>query len=385
MAAKEYGFHPACLLFPELPKAELHELAEDIKLRGLLHPIVLHQGKILDGRNRYKACKLARVKPRFVEWDGDGDPLAWVVSTNLVRRHLTTSQRAVLALDILPLMAKEAQERQRQGRGEKVAKEYAEHTGKASAIAAKLVRSNSTYVEMAKALQATTPELIPHIRAGDITVPEAKQIAHLQPDQRRAVLRHHRMARSSDGKTQPYLFGTPRKTKPSSVHTPPGLCRLLHDLISPIHNVKTILDPSAGDGALTEPWTGRKVLSFDIERGTDFFQSPEWFHVELVLCNPPFNDETGSNRHLPLLFLKRIVQVVPVKTPIALFAPLTMRIDQGSRAARWRWLRDCCPPITSIISLPYDVFPGVKVHSEILLFNLPKLRSHYFVPDEYLG
>lgn len=382
MTATKYPFHPACRLFPEMSKEELQALAEDIKINGLLQPIVLYQGQILDGRNRYKACIIAGVKARFVEWDGEGDPLAWVLSTNLVRRHLTASQRALLALDVLPLMAKQAKERQRRGKG--VAKNNATQLGKASSAAARITRSNATYVEMAKAIQVTAPELVEHIRSGEITVPEAKQIAQMQPDQQKAALRQIRQGNLSDGKGKSFPFGTPRKAKPNVIHTPPGVCQFLFDLISPVYDVKTILDPSAGDAALTRPWKKRKVISFEVIEGRDFMECPEWIECDLVTCNPPFNNAVGSE-YLPHVFLKRIVQVVPAKTPIAFFAPLTLRIDQGSKSARWRWLRDCCPPITSVVSLPYDLFAGVKVHAEILLFNMPKLRPHYFLPDEYLG
>ena len=56
---KPYNFHPACLAFPLLPDAALQELAEDVKLRGLLHPVVVFQGQVLDGRNRLAACETA--------------------------------------------------------------------------------------------------------------------------------------------------------------------------------------------------------------------------------------------------------------------------------------------------------------------------------------
>jgi hypothetical protein len=111
-----YKFHPACLAFPLLPDAELRDLADDIKLRGLLHPIVVFRGQILDGRNRLAACEMAGVEPRFAEWASSGSPVEWVISTNLHRRHLSASQRAVVALDLLPLLEKEAKERQRRRR-----------------------------------------------------------------------------------------------------------------------------------------------------------------------------------------------------------------------------------------------------------------------------
>ena len=248
----DYPIHPACKLFPEMSKDELQALAADIKERGLLNDIVLHEGKILDGRNRNKACKIAGVKPRYVQWQGDGSPLAWVISTNLVRRHLTAGQRALIALDVLPLMAAEAKERQRlsKGRGKKVAENCAPLLGKASAAAAKAARTNTTYVEMAKVVQATAPELIEHIRSGEITVPDAKQIATLLPDQRKTALRQLRQGnKQPNGNGKPFVFGN-RKSKPNTIQTPPGVCQFLHDLISPVYVVKTILDPSAGDGAL---------------------------------------------------------------------------------------------------------------------------------------
>lgn len=92
--------HPACKLFPALADEELRQLADDIKVNGLQNVIVLLDGKILDGRNRYSACKLATVEPQFVEWDGQGSPVEWVISQNLMRRRLNASQRAVIALDI---------------------------------------------------------------------------------------------------------------------------------------------------------------------------------------------------------------------------------------------------------------------------------------------
>jgi molybdenum-dependent DNA-binding transcriptional regulator ModE len=85
--------HPAAELFQLLPDDELRAMAEDIKKKGLDQPIVLHEGKVLDGRNRLAACKLAGVEPRFVDWDGKGTPLDYVVSANLHRRHLTAEQR----------------------------------------------------------------------------------------------------------------------------------------------------------------------------------------------------------------------------------------------------------------------------------------------------
>jgi hypothetical protein len=65
-------------------------------------PITLHEGKILDGRNRHRACEIAGVFPAFVEYIG-ADPLGFVVSHNLHRRHLTESQRGMVAAKLANL------------------------------------------------------------------------------------------------------------------------------------------------------------------------------------------------------------------------------------------------------------------------------------------
>src|SRR5579871_127885 len=88
--------HPAAEAFPPLEGLEFDALVADIKSHGLIHPITLFRGKILDGRNRYRACTEAKVEPRFVEFDGD-DPIAFVVSANIKRRHLDESRRAMIA------------------------------------------------------------------------------------------------------------------------------------------------------------------------------------------------------------------------------------------------------------------------------------------------
>jgi N6-adenosine-specific RNA methylase IME4 len=88
--------HALANLFPLMNTRALAELSADIKSHGLREPIITLDGKILDGRNRFRACAKARVKPRFKSYSGK-DPLAFVFSINLKRRHLNESQRAWVA------------------------------------------------------------------------------------------------------------------------------------------------------------------------------------------------------------------------------------------------------------------------------------------------
>ncbi len=92
-----YKAHPLSeQFFPLLGPDELQSLADDIAANGLLEPIVIHEGKILDGRNRYAACRKIHVEASTVPYEGS-DPLRFVISMNLHRRHLSTSQRSVIA------------------------------------------------------------------------------------------------------------------------------------------------------------------------------------------------------------------------------------------------------------------------------------------------
>ena len=95
-------WHPAANMFPLMSKSDEKEfdgLVSNLRVTGLLNPIVLFEGKVLDGRNRLLACKEAGIPPRFVDWDGTGgSPEEWVVAQNLSRRSLTIDQKAVASL-----------------------------------------------------------------------------------------------------------------------------------------------------------------------------------------------------------------------------------------------------------------------------------------------
>ena len=90
-------FHPLAGIFPLMEGAEFDALVADIKDNDLRDPIVLFEGKILDGCNRYHACLVADVPvvTRSVDEfiNNSDDAVAYVVSANIHRRHLDTKQR----------------------------------------------------------------------------------------------------------------------------------------------------------------------------------------------------------------------------------------------------------------------------------------------------
>ena len=97
--------HPLANMFPMIEGNAFEELKRDIAAQGILEPIRLYQGMILDGRNRYSAAKAgghAFTLDDFVEWEGSlAEAEAWVISTNLHRRQLTTKQKQDLITNMV--------------------------------------------------------------------------------------------------------------------------------------------------------------------------------------------------------------------------------------------------------------------------------------------
>lgn len=195
------SFHPAANLFPLMPDDELAELTKDIVANGLRESIMLAtDGSILDGRNRYRACMAAGITPRFAAYAGD-DPLGYVVSLNLHRRHLTPTQRAMVAVDMLPLLEQQAKERMLAGKapdpGEKVPQGHG-RAPKATEHAAAAVKVNPRYVSDAKRIVEKAPELAEPMRRGEVTLQQAKREVKEAERQERRHENHQDVATATD-------------------------------------------------------------------------------------------------------------------------------------------------------------------------------------------
>ncbi len=156
-------FHDLANVFPMLSDDELNALARDIAENGQRHEITLYQGKIIDGRNRYAACMLAGVEPRYTEYTGD-NPVAFVVSENIARRHLDESQRGACAA-LLANMSR--------GNFSKSANLQVSPISQADA--ARLLNVSERSVSSAVKLKNERPDLFFAVQSGAMTINSAER------------------------------------------------------------------------------------------------------------------------------------------------------------------------------------------------------------------
>lgn len=174
--------HPIADVWPMMDEAKLAELADDIRKNGQLVPVWLYDGKILDGRNRWAACKIAGIEPKTKEYTGD-EPTAFAVSLNDRRRHMNKGALAAVAAELEPHFAADAKRRQiRKPKAESVVEKIPQQTpSKAREEAAKSVGVNDRYVSDAKKVKTEAPEVFERLKAGKITLQDAKREVAKKP------------------------------------------------------------------------------------------------------------------------------------------------------------------------------------------------------------
>ena len=171
-------FHPLANIFPLIEGREFDELVADIAKHGLREPIWHYEGKILDGRNRYRALVELGIGPdkQFLRYYADDDPVAFVISMNLKRRHLDESQRAMVAAKLANL---------NEGRPSETAQICAVSQDSAAEM---LNVSRRTVQSAAKIRDDGTPELVDAVERGKVSVSAAADVATLPIDRQREIV-----------------------------------------------------------------------------------------------------------------------------------------------------------------------------------------------------
>lgn len=178
VAFPQIPYHPLADIFPLIDGQEFSALRDDIAAHGVREPVVLFEGAILDGRNRYRAAQAAGVDCPMTEYSGD-DAAAFVVSLNIHRRHLTESQRAMAAAKLANL--KHGGDRKRD-QAENLPLEPQSRPVSQS-DAARLLNVSDRSIRTAKKVQEVAPqEVAKAVETGHISVSLAAQVAELPED-----------------------------------------------------------------------------------------------------------------------------------------------------------------------------------------------------------
>lgn len=180
-------YHEVANIFPLMTGAEFDGLKADIAEHGQREPVWLHpDGRIIDGRNRHRACVELEIAPQFEVWNGNGSLVAFVVSLNLHRRHLSESQRQIVAAKIANMP----------NGGDRVSDQSANlHSGHLTAQeASELLNVSRRGMFSAKQVLAQgAPELVAAVERGEVAVSTAADVATLPvPQQREIVARGER-------------------------------------------------------------------------------------------------------------------------------------------------------------------------------------------------
>lgn len=184
-APEELQFHPAAELFPlSTDGKDFKDFKEDIRINGQGEPIRMFEGKILDGRRRYLACMELGIEPLVEEWKFDGSPFAFAASLNFHRRHLKSSQRALVAAKLKKMYEEAAQRRmhneKRKDDPPMTSLEGAKVEAAEQAAKQLNVGKDSLY-KAQKVLNKGTPELQQAVESGELSVNAAAKLAELTP------------------------------------------------------------------------------------------------------------------------------------------------------------------------------------------------------------
>jgi len=180
--APAMAYHELANAFPLMEGVEFDALVADIKAHGLHNPITLFEDKILDGRNRDRACHIAGINPLYVPLPADCSPVDFVISANLKRRHLTESQRGMIAVKLATMI--------KGGGGIQAETNRSRDLLVSQADAAKKLDVSTATVNRAKVVQTKgAPETIAAVETGQLTVKPAAKIAQAPKEKQPALVK----------------------------------------------------------------------------------------------------------------------------------------------------------------------------------------------------
>lgn len=175
-------FHEYANIFPMMEQVEIARLAEDIKDKGQAEPVVIFEDKILDGRNRWRACEMIDIRPVVIEYTGN-DPLGFVVSHNLHRRHMNEAQRGMVAAKIADMP--HGGNRGNQYTGGKGPNGPLASTAKAASL---LNVSERTVKRAKRVINSGIPELQDMVTSGEVNVTVAEKVSQLPTQKQRQAV-----------------------------------------------------------------------------------------------------------------------------------------------------------------------------------------------------
>ena len=183
----DLAFHAIADIFPLMDGQPFADLTDDIKQHGLREPIWLYDGKILDGRNRYRACQAAGVEPVFADYSGD-DALGFAISLNLHRRHLNESQRAWVGKNIATMTAGNSSGNNQYNRNS-ANMQSSKIKEKSVAESAELMNVSERSIHQARQVDRNgIPELGHKVETGEVRVSTAADIATLPPNEQDIIV-----------------------------------------------------------------------------------------------------------------------------------------------------------------------------------------------------
>jgi N6-adenosine-specific RNA methylase IME4/ParB-like chromosome segregation protein Spo0J len=269
-------FHPLADIFPLIEGPEFDDLVRDIRTHGLREQIILFDGQILDGRNRYRACLAAGMVPHSMETltaaqlkyfrsfapagvtPSQDDLVAFVISKNLRRRQLDDDQRRMVAARLVNL---------KQGRPPDDKTSQIENISREKA--AEILTSDVSGIDRARSVLAhAVPEVIAAVDDRKMTVAAAAELATQSIERQQEIVQA--LPRDAAGKLT-------KETK-----------KALAPVIKEIRAEKQVEKKERRDNREAE--LGRKLLAMPDKTYGVAIEDFEWDHE-------PWSRETGMDRH----------------------------------------------------------------------------------------